>query len=52
MSNKSELFFVVVETLWHLKRAQQRQTAFMYILIFTAVLPDPAGYTATNFKRM
>lgn len=52
MSNEREFFFVAVGTLWHLKRAWQHQTGFIYILISTAVLPDPSGYTATNFKRM
>lgn len=37
---------------WHLERAWRHQTGFIYILIPTAVLPDPSGYTATNFKRL
>lgn len=52
MSDQSEFSSVAVGILWHLKRAGQQQTGSIYFLAPTAVLADPSGYTATNFKRM
>lgn len=43
MSSESEIFFVTAGTLWHLQRAWQHQTGFIYFLPATAVLPGPSG---------